>query len=369
MSAKKTAGGRSREAMRELDHDKENKGVYANLRVNNLDKNLKDAHLYQLSKQHLLTERLSPPTTQRTTVPFSGNQTAHLMELLKEEVEQKFRQSQTNRLYRLPRKRLLEEDSERSIQSLEGVERYHLADQNKGEGELETLLTKLVNVVSRTPEAGHLLTQKHTNSHRLFCQLLKNVAIEKEGRAESAQKSARLKKSKEKTSGVNIMEKMEKREKPERLKISSQLNKTSTQLTGRIHLKSRCEILGTIPKTSRREVSPTLIPSQSFKNLKEPTYSSTTRDLAHSNSGKLHETRQEKVTKKRPTKGTGVGVKTITTTSFANSGFKSSAKSSISRRQSPEESNSRAPAMLSSKLFAPLRKKLALTSRVRHPQG
>lgn len=336
MSGKKPRHAVSSERL-PAEEDKENKKVYANLKFNNLNKNLEDAHLFKLSKKNLLTERNkdsdqerdSRTTLSRSYRNLGKNQTTILMELLKEEIEKKYLESKTNKQYRFPGGCKNLDESDDSLQSLEEAEAYNLYSQNQsdkvGSQEIESLLSRLVTIVNKTPHAGSLLNQKNTNSHRLFCQLLQNVASDKD---QAPVRLSRQKKPKEKSTA--------------KLENSKTVLAKSTggQMIGKLQLKSKQELAGTL-KTNRTETSPPLKVNLSRgQGLKSFARDNSKRqrspnDLIRSGSGRLMEKRADNPVKMRPVKKQ---VKTITTTSFGNSGLKASSISK-SRRQSPEDSS------------------------------
>ena len=347
----------------QADDDKENKRVYANLKFNNLNKNLEDAHLFTMSKKNLLTDREllsdrdrdSRTTLSRSSKYLGKNQTAVLMELLKDEIEKKFAESLTNRQYRFAGQATLLDDSEDSLQSLDDAESYNLYSQNQsdrvGTQEIETLLSRLVTIVNKTPHAGSILSQKNTNSHRLFCQLLQNVASDKE---QAPARLSRQKKSREKSAA--------------RFDASKTVLGKSTggHYIGKLQLKSKQELAGTL-MTNRTETSPPLkVNISRAQGLKSFAKEHSIRqkspsELIRSGSGRLLEKRIDNPVKKRPTKKP---VKTIVTTSFGNSGLKATTTTK-SRKQSPEDSNmARLQAQgPGSRSFAKFTKKLATNSK------
>lgn len=317
--------------------DKENRKVLANLRVNNLNKDLEDAHLFKLSKKNLFHDKHQlddQERTSRTTMSSSfrqigRNQTGALLELLKDEITKKYESSEANRLYWFPAN---EEDSESSIQSLENVTNYDLNAQNKAQGadEIESLLSRLVTIVNKSPTSGSILKQKNSTSHRLFCELLKNVAAESKTNLKKIS-VAQEKKSRDKINTVIS--------KP---KLPSSFSKTPTNnLIGRLHIKSKADIPCCF-KSNRRENSPKLqdYHTQSSQvNLKESFKPATARDLTRSGSGKLFDKKLHRKDKPERNQITQNLVKKIIKTSHAtHTGNNSSMKDerSNSRKKSPE---------------------------------
>jgi hypothetical protein len=363
MSGKKSQTAVSRERHPE-EEDKENKKIYANLRVNNINKDLEDVHLFKLSKKNLFAEkdgisekeRESRTTMTRSCKRLGNSQTAMLMDLLKEEIEKKFTESHTNKVYRFPRMFKVIDDSEDSIQSLEEVDNYNLYAQNysehAGAQEIETLLTRLVTIVNKTPHGGALLNQKNTNSHRLFCQLLQGIAPDNQPIVD---KTAKPKKTKEKSTS-----------RQEQPKPASSLTKSSGgQFIGKLHLKSKQELLSSV-KTNRTETSPPLkqdISKAILKSFAKETnkFLIPQKELGRSGSGKLSEKRLENPSRKRPIKKP---VKTIVTASFGNSGLKHE-RSVQSRHHSPEEGSLLQKQVLGpgTRSFANFSKKLAATTK------
>lgn len=366
MSGKKSQGLLTRAGGPE-EEDKENKKIYANLRFKNINKDLEDVHLFKLSKKNLLAdkdgtsekERESRTTLTRSCKRLGNSQTAMLMDLLKEEIEKKFSESHTNKVYRFPRLVKVIDDSEDSIQSLEEVETYNLFaqnyEENTGAQEIENLLSRLVTIVNKTPHGGAILNQKHTNSHRLFCQLLQNVASDKE---EVVEKASKPKKVKDKSTSRQ----------EQTLKPQSTLTKSSGgQFIGKLHLKSKQELLSNL-KNNRTETSPPLKQDISKAILKSFAKESSKflvqqKDQGRSGSGKLSEKRAENPSKKRPIKKP---LKTIVTASFGNSGFKNE-KSLPSRHHSPEEGSllQRQVQGPGTRSFANFSKKLAASTKFR----
>jgi hypothetical protein len=349
-----------------VDEDKENRKVLANLKFNNLNKNLEDAHLFKLSKKNLMSDRERPSeverdsrtTNSRSYRNLGKSQTAMLMELLKSEIEKKFAESDTNKHYRFPRRIKGRDDSEESIQSLEDADTYNLFAQNQSENtgvqEIENLLSRLVTIVNKTPHGGSLINQKNTNSHRLFCQLLQNVACDKE---DAPTKIIKQKKTKEKSLAKN-----------EQLKLITSVTKSvKGPLIGKLHLKSKQELGGTL-KSNRTEVSPPLKREVSRECLKSfardiSKHYGPQKDLARSGSGKLIEKRIENPPRNRIS---SKPVKTFVAASFGNSGLKKSS-SNHSRRQSPEDSSVIKLQIQGphTKSFAKLTKKLASNAKLR----
>jgi hypothetical protein len=365
MSGKKSQGLPTRAGATEED-DKENKKIYANLHFKNINKDLEDVHLFKLSKKNLLAEkegtsekeRESRTTLTRSCKRLGNSQTAMLMDLLKEEIEKKFCESHTNKVYRFPRLFKVIDDSEDSIQSLDDVETYNLYAQNyaekAGAQEIENLLSRLVTIVNKTPHGGALLNQKHTNSHRLFCQLLQNVACDEDPITD---KPAKLKRTKEKSTS--------RQEQP--LKNQSGIIKPNGgQFIGKLHLKSKQELLSNL-KNNRTETSPPLKQDISKAILKSFAKESSKhlgpRDLGRSGSGKLSEKRAENPSRLRPAKKP---LKTIVTASFGNSGFKHE-RSLQSRHHSPEDAGllHRQVQGPGTRSFANFSKKLAASSKFR----
>lgn len=364
MSGKKPEAFRSE--LQPADTEKENKRIYANLRFNNLDKDLEDAHLFKLSKKNLLPERdqannkerESRTTLTRSYKRLGNSQTALLMDLLKDEIEKKFSESHTNKVYRFPRLVKVIDDSEDSIQSLEDTETYNLYAQNyqqtSGAQEIESLLSRLVTIINKSPQGGALLNQKHTNSHRLFCQLLQNVAGDGEALPERTSKSKRYK---EKSSS--------RQEVP---RAGASVNKsTGGQFIGKLHLKSKQELLSSL-KTNRTETSPPLrqdISKAVLKSFAKETskYMGSRKEVGRSGSGKLSEKRTENPSRKRPEKKP---LKTISTTSFGNSGLKHE-RSMQTRHHSPEDGLIHHKPMQGpgTRSFANFSKKLAATTKLR----
>jgi hypothetical protein len=317
--------------------EKENRRVLANLRVNNLNKDLEDAHLFKLSKKNLFHDKHQledQERTSRTTMSSSfrqigRNQTGALLELLKDEIWKKYEHSETNRHYWFPSN---EDDSESSIQSLENVTDYDLNAQNKGQGadEIESLLSRLVTIVNKSPTGGSILKQKNSTSHRLFCELLKNVAAESKTNLKKSS-VAQDKKSRDKINTVIS--------KP---KLPANFSKTPTNnLIGRLHIKSKAEIPCCF-KSNRRENSPKLqdFHTQSSQvNLKEAFKPTTNKDLTRSGSGKLFEKKAERRDKpERNQISTNIVKKIIKTLPINHTGNNSSLKDerSNSRKKSPE---------------------------------
>src|SRR3990167_2846923 len=81
--------------------DKENKRIFANLQVNTLNKELQDAHIFQLPNQisSLQPETDSTRFTRSSPRPSALNQdlnTNKVISVLKEEIESKYLESITN---------------------------------------------------------------------------------------------------------------------------------------------------------------------------------------------------------------------------------------------------------------------------------
>ena len=100
MNSKKTAQAVATAPLVE-SQDKENCRLLANLKVNNLDKDLEDAHLFKFCKKNLYTDtdrlsdedRPSKTTVSRSCKQLPIDQTAMLIELLREEIETKYSES------------------------------------------------------------------------------------------------------------------------------------------------------------------------------------------------------------------------------------------------------------------------------------
>ncbi len=322
------------------EEDKENLQFAANLQVNNFNKDLPDAHLFEFLQPAPLTERdthkdferLSKKTN-RIVKPSASNQllrSSTLFDLLRDEIDKKFDRSDTNKNYRFPNRR--RSSAELSLQSLKGAATYNLSSQNKPkpdeEKEIEHLLSRLLTLVEKTPHNSSLIGQKHSNTHKLFCQLLKNVT--KEQSKPEPMRSSRVKKSRDKPAAAGLS-----LEHKSKTNTTAKPQTSSSRLGGKLQLKEKAETL----KDSKQSQSPQFKPAnpgfQSSKNLRDIARHGGFKDLVRSGSGKLLLSTIDAPERSRlPIKPKQV--KKIVASSFGNSLFAAS-KASAARKQSPEE--------------------------------